>query len=196
MDVSKYQVYRDGLLRHRWSIMLTTSVVWLIFFWQHVTFGGNALLLARNLIFIFFLILIFFYDWERSEIPDQLIYPTFAVTVILQLILQPDWRSLIYGGTIGGLFFLTQFLLSRGAWLGGGDVKLGLVIGFMVGWPQLLFTLIVAYVTGSLVGLLLILGRKKTWRSELPFGTFLSVATTLTLFFGARVTDAYWRFVF
>jgi prepilin signal peptidase PulO-like enzyme (type II secretory pathway) len=93
---------------------------------------------------------------------------------------------------IGGLFFLAQLLISKGKWIGGGDVRLGLLIGAAFGrLDYLALTLMLAYMVGSVVGITLLLAKKKQWGSELPLGVFLAIASIISLLFGDSIITWY-----
>ena len=57
-----------------------------------------------------------------------------------------------------------------------GDVKMLAMIGAFLGWPLMLLTLLLASLTGSIVGLGLIITGRRTRTETLPFGTFLAAA--------------------
>ena len=101
------------------------------------------------------------------------------------------WQQLLISVIIGAGFFLLQFVISKGRWIGGGDIRLGLLMGVALGWPDILVALFIAYLAGAIIGIGLILIGKKKWGSEIPFGIFLSAATLVTLFFGNFILDWY-----
>jgi prepilin signal peptidase PulO-like enzyme (type II secretory pathway) len=98
---------------------------------------------------------------------------------------------LLFSGIIGGSFFLIQYLISQGKWIGGGDIRLGLLMGLALGWPNILVAIILAYFLGSLVAIYLILAKKKQWGSQLPLGVFLAPATIIVLFWGEKIINWY-----
>ena len=101
--------------------------------------------------------------------------------------------NLLFSGIIGGSFFLLQFLISGGKWIGGGDIRLGLLIGLALGWPGVLVAIFLAYLIGSVVGLALIISGRKQWSSQIPLGVFLSAATVITMFWGEKILAWYWQ---
>ena len=92
---------------------------------------------------------------------------------------------------IAGGFFLLQFVISKGKWIGGGDIRLGLFMGASLGFPEILIALFLAYILGSFIGIFLIIIGKKKMSSKLPFGTFLAPATLITLFCGDKILEWY-----
>jgi prepilin signal peptidase PulO-like enzyme (type II secretory pathway) len=85
------------------------------------------------------------------------------------------------------LFFFGLIWISRGKWIGGGDVKLGFLVGAIVGWPKILFVLFFAYLIGAIASLVLIALKKKTWKSQIPFGPFLVTGTLIVMFFSEQI---------
>ncbi|MBU0598595.1 prepilin peptidase, partial [Patescibacteria group bacterium] len=90
-----------------------------------------------------------------------------------------------------GGFFLLQFVVSKGKWIGGGDIRLGILMGMMLGYKVLLVGLFLSYVFGSIVGIGLIIGSKKKWKSQVPFGTFLSLGTFIAFILGDKIISFY-----
>ena len=92
---------------------------------------------------------------------------------------------------IAGGFFLLQFLVSKGKWIGGGDIRLGILMGLMLGWPNVLVALFLSYILGSIIGIILILSKKATMKSQIPFGTFLTASTFIALLWGEWILNKY-----
>jgi len=153
------------------------------------------LVLIRNFVFISALVLIFVYDLKYYLILDKITLPAAAFALLVNLLIGVSLYNLLLSAIIGGGFFLLQYLVSRGRWIGGGDIRLGALMGLMLGWPQILTALFLAYVIGAFVSLILVLVSKKKWSSQVPFGTFLSLATVGVLFFGPQIVDWYLKLV-
>lgn len=75
--------------------------------------------------------------------------------------------------------------------MGGGDIKLAAMIGAFWGWEKLLGALFLAFLFGSLVGIALILFKKKKRGEEIPFGPFLSLGGILFIFLGNEIVHLY-----
>jgi leader peptidase (prepilin peptidase)/N-methyltransferase len=139
------------------------------------------------------------YDLRWLLLPNRIVYPL-IVLVALAAVLN---ATIFDGGTayvrdtvlalgVAGGFFYALFELSRGKWIGGGDVKLGFLIGFLVSGPfQAFSVLFLASLLGTVViapGMAL---KKLTPKSHVPFGPFLIVATIIVKLFGAAMIAWY-----
>lgn len=161
----------------------------------HVFTYSNLLFFFRNSIFLSFLIVIFVYDLRWYYILDAVTLPAGIIASIANIALGIHWMSLLLGAIIGGGFFLIQFVISRGKWIGGGDIRLGVVMGLMLGAKFVLIALFVAYVTGALVSIFFILFGYKSFSSRIPFGTFLAFGTLTALLYGEWLFLQYAAFI-
>ena len=82
------------------------------------------------------------------------------------------------------LFFGGLVAITKGKGMGIGDVKLSAPLGFIFGWPDILFLTAFAFISGAAVGLWYISTGKKTMKSALPFGPFLALGAFFVFFLG------------
>ena len=162
----------------------------LILVWFYQAFGLSQLFFLYA-IFAFFLVVIFTYDLRYYLIADEVTIPAMVIALVGNIFLGADPWSLLTGAVIGGGFFSVQYLVSSGRWIGGGDIRLGALMGLMLGWQATIIALFIGYVAGAVVGLTLIAIGKKKLGSQLPFGTFLSGATLIALVYGQNMYDWY-----
>lgn len=170
---------------------LVEAVTATVFVLLAVWFWADPLRLTIYALYSSMLIVIFVYDLKYYLIPDIVSIPAVIVGIIGSLLLHVSWQSIVIGITIGGGLFLVQFILSRGKWVGGGDIRLGAAMGAMLGWPMIGVALFGAYVLGACVAIPMLVARRKGMKDALPFGTFLSVATVLTLLIGQPILHWY-----
>lgn len=137
------------------------------------------------------LLIIFVLDLRYSIIPDSVSLPLLVVGALSIWTVGLPWTDMLIGVAVGAGFFLLQWVVSKGKWIGDGDIRLGAAMGALLGWKLLLVALFLAYVVGALVGVVLLARRKKTMDSKIPFGTFLAAATLVCLFWGQQVVDWY-----
>ncbi|MDD5031951.1 MAG: prepilin peptidase [Patescibacteria group bacterium] len=150
------------------------------------------ILTLRDWFIVAVMTVIFIYDLRWYLILDKITLPACLIVFILNLALGISWLNLVISAAIGGGFFLIQFLVSRGKWIGGGDIRLGLLMGFSLGDPsRLILAILLAYFIGSVIGLGLIISKRKRWNSEVPFGVFLASATIFTVFWGEKIINWY-----
>jgi len=137
-------------------------------------------------IFASILLVLFVFDTRWYILPDQITIPAIAIALVFNLFLGLDWRWLLGSMVLGAAWFGLQYVISRGTWVGEGDIRFGALVGAMVAsWQGLVVTFFVSYVGGSIVAIILLLLHKKGWKSQLPMGAFLAVATVIALLWGS-----------
>lgn len=155
-------------------------------------------LFIRNLFFIGVLLCVFVSDLRWYIIHDGVIavgsigaiaFHSIIGTVLPISLLWPLWINLGAAALIGAVFFAGQYVLSKGKWIGSGDIMLGIMMGFMLGFPGILIALFISYMMGSVVALWLLAARKKKMKSEVPLGTFLTAGTAIMILWGPWITD-------
>ena len=77
--------------------------------------------------------------------------------------------------------------------MGGGDIKLLAMIGAMIGWKGVLFTVFVASAVGSISGVLLMPRQKEGLKLAVPFGPFLSIGAISYVFLGTALIRWYFN---
>ena len=140
--------------------------------------------------FIAALIVIAFIDRENFLIPNIVNLVLLGLGTFFHFFFRPiGWANpfLTFLGT--GLFFLFLQLLFRGG-LGGGDVKLAAVLGLWLGWPLTVFAIFLGSLLGSIIGISLIILKKRKRKDPLPYGPFLVISTLIILLLG----DLIWYF--
>lgn len=154
-----------------------------------------ALLLIQKITFVDFVYLnlvllallgIFFSDIEYGIIPDELVI-FFAGITLLYLFLFDTFSVINHFLSAIFLFlaFLFLFLITKKRGMGFGDVKLSFAIGLFLGFPLVLVSVYLAFLTGAAVSLILIAwGKKKLKRDTIPFGPFLTLSCIISYFLG------------
>lgn len=103
---------------------------------------------------------------------------------------EPLYMGVLMGLLIGG-FFWGLIIITRGKGMGGGDVKLGALMGLGLGFPGALLSLMLAFLSGAIFSVGLILMGKKRFGQTIPFGPFLVLGSLVTLFWGNQIMDWY-----
>ena len=170
-------------------VELATGLLFLLIFNQFSIL--NPITLAYYLLIICFLLVIFVYDLKHYLIPDKIIYSAIIITLLNFWVLRAQIYNPFLAAFLASGFFLSLVLISKGKWLGLGDVKLAVLMGLVLGWPNILLSLFLAFMSGAMVGLGLIIAGKKSIKSQIPFGPFLSGATILMIIFGQYLTNSF-----
>lgn len=148
--------------------------------------------LIKDLIIISLLLTIFVYDFLYMEIWDRTTtFPAIGLFFLSVLFRWNTWQTMLIGASIGAGFFFLQYVVSKGRWIGGGDIRLGFFMGVVLGYPRVILALFLSYIIGAAVSLVLIAMKKKQLASETPFGTYLAIGTLVTLFLGNGIIDWY-----
>lgn len=178
-------------------VELLTGFLFLLIF---VVFGGIREI--RVVGFYFFIvssfIAIFFIDLKEGIIPDKIIYPAILISLVF-LIFQ--YHNILISHLLSAfgacLFFFFLLVATRGRGMGFGDVKLVFLMGLLLGFPKIIVALYVAFLTGAILGIILVLCRvKKLGGGTLPFGPFLVLGTLGSLFWGDFLVRYTFSFLF
>lgn len=108
------------------------------------------------------------------------------------IIAQPLGEGIIAGICLG-LFFLALIIVTRGKGMGGGDLKLSIFLGLVLGLLPSLSAMMIAFILGSIFGVSLILIGKKSFGQTIPFGPFISIGGIITILWGSQIVDWYLR---
>lgn len=188
---------RKKIPLHYTVVEFGTALTLVIIFHYHVNnLGGKDLFsewhVLRDVFFLTILIITFVYDYLYGEVLIRMTAMGILIGFLVNLIpLHHSASSMLIGMALAAGFFLLQYLVSRGRWIGGGDIWIGAMIGVWLGWPQVLVALFLAYILGAITGIILLILKKKEMSSTLPFGIFLSVATFITIYFGDAIARWY-----
>lgn len=154
----------------------------------------DVLDIAFQLVFVCFLIVIFVYDLKHYLILDKVLVPGIILAVVYSLLTGRLLPSVTSALLLSG-FFLLLFLVSRGRWIGAGDIKLGLFLGSIAPFPETIALFFIAYLSGAIFSLGLLASGKKNMADRLPFGTFLAFATFCVMLWGEQLTTWYLKLI-
>ncbi len=150
------------------------------------------------LVFLVGFMALIMYDLRWMLLPDRIVKPLQVLAVVFvmvaAIISKNPWQ-IIQGALIGvvcsaGLFY-GLYQLSNGKWIGGGDIKLAVILGMLLGGPaNTLLMIFVASAMGSVMSIPFILLKRVNQNTRIPFGPFLIIATVIVYLFGADLL--YW----
>ena len=156
---------------------------------------GLGLQLGIVLVYVSLLITIFVIDLETWLVLNRLTYPGMALALALSF-LWPFTASgegpvgSLAGGAVGLGAMAAPYLLSRGG-MGMGDVKLGVLVGLMTGYPLVFVAILGSFVAGGVVAIILLAFRMKGRKDALPFAPFLTTLALVTLLWGEQIWEWY-----
>jgi leader peptidase (prepilin peptidase)/N-methyltransferase len=140
-------------------------------------------------------------DWRHKIIPDELNYGGLLLGLGLSLVGgAAGFVQALLGAAVGWtLLWLVRVI---GGWLlkqeamGWGDIKMMAMVGAFVGWKNVLLTVFVGALAGSVVYVPLLLGDLRSMRRrEIPFGVFLAIGAAITFVSGDSIISWYQQFL-
>ena len=168
-----------------------TAVMFALGWW----YCGPGPLLASRLLFGCGLIVLFAIDLEHHLLPNAITLPGIVLGFAFSFITEPGWFASLAGILLGGglLYLVAEayYRIRHEEGLGMGDVKMLAMIGAFVGWKLTLVTLMMASLSGSAIGLTLIVVRRGSLKYALPFGTFLALGAAVAATAGTSLLDWY-----
>ena len=153
---------------------------------------GDALIdLVVACVFLSALVAIAGIDLERQIIPDRITLPGIAVGFVSSFLgTRVSWLDSLLGIVLGGGILFAVIVLSGGG-MGGGDMKLGAMMGAFLGYKLALLALFVAVILGGAVALALLSMGVRKRKDPIPFGPFLAIAAALAMLWGEAVLRWY-----
>ena len=168
-------------------------------FWPlPLTGDWHAIVFASWLVAVVGLVALMVYDIKWMLVPNRIVYPLATITAVLMattfLLGRPvaDLGQIAFAILIGGGLFWLVYQISAGKWIGYGDVRLGLYLGLLVARPNLAFlTLFFASILGTLTTAPLLLSKKISKTTRIPFGPFLVAGAFIAMLWGQQLIDWY-----
>jgi leader peptidase (prepilin peptidase) / N-methyltransferase len=171
--------------------------------------SASVVSLLSGLVFVAVLVVVVVYDLRHLIIPDELVFWLTGIALVqagYELVRSADplrFMSDLGVALLGSLFFYLLWSVSKGRWIGFGDVKLAVPLGLMLGAAGVFSMIVLAFWVGAIVGILLLtvqwlavkrgqpylrLGRRTlTMKSALPFAPFLITGFLLVWLFEVNV---------
>ena len=184
-------------------VEVLTGLLFALFYlgWPFSLSGLHLIWFLYGLVYIVFFVALAVYDAKWFLLPDRVVFPLTALAasqvVVTSVWLHSwaaMWQPLAGAAIISGLFWAI-FQVSRGEWIGGGDVKLAVALGLIAGTPlRALLVIFVASLLGTLISLPgLFKGAKDGWTRHVPFGPYLLAGCFLVILYADRLIDWYER---
>lgn len=148
------------------------------------------------------LLIIFFSDLTSYIIPDYAVGSLLGIALLYRIGLTlagimrwDDFIWILGGMLLNGVFFFLLWLVTKGKGMGFGDVKFAFPMGLLLGWPQVIVGVFIAFILGSVVGVGLLVSGKKQLKQPIPFGPFLIAGTLIALVYGEQLLHWYLQMI-
>ncbi len=165
-----------------WQYPIVEVVTGSLFVLAYLSFGLSLrMVLADGILWLLWGS--FLSDLKYMELYEILTIPAIVLSALYQFLYGGGtFLTNIAGIAFGGLFFFLQYFFTKGKGLGDGDIRLGLQMGALLGWPLVLVSIMLAYVGGSIISLILMGLKRISRKSMVPLGVFLIPATVVVFF--------------
>lgn len=187
-----------------WQYPLVEAVTTLLFivsyaWWPATLHGYQIALFILWLILLVGLIALAVYDLKWMLLPNRIIRPLLFIALVMALVTVigstghlKALLNVFLAVLIGGGIFYVLFQVSKGKWIGGGDVRLGLVLGLVMSTPgKSILLIFLASVIGTAFSLPLLATNKLKRNSVIPFGPFLIIAAVIVELLGHFILSWY-----
>lgn len=178
-------------------VELTTGVLFVLGSASYLNFldWGLTLVLFSGLLVIFFI------DLEHQIIPDEVLIPLTVLLLISKtlnslFIIHNSFLSFLIPAIGAFTFLFLIYIVTKGRGMGFGDVKFAFLMGLVLSWPKIVIAFYFAFLTGALIGVILILGKKAKFGQKVAFGPFLVFSTLVAFLWGERILKLVTGFLF
>ncbi|WP_284139893.1 A24 family peptidase [Virgibacillus sp. LDC-1] len=162
------------------------------FSYQHI--GFNLELLSA-LLLVSLLIIVLVSDLQYMLIPNSILFYFLLLFIFLQMQIThiSIWNNIL-GGITGFAIIAVIILLSQGG-MGGGDMKLFGLLGFILGIKKVLFALFLSSINGAIIGTGYLLLAKIELKEPIPFSPFIVIGTMISFYYGDMFLNWYGSFL-
>jgi len=168
-----------------------TGAVFTLSYFLNLDFSG---ILIYFVVSCFFIIL-FICDATEYMIPDKIAIPAIVCVGLIRFLETKDILNIVIAGVAGAVWFLVQFFISNGRWVGGGDIRIGVLMGVLTGFPMVFLALFLSYIFGAVIALYLMIFEGKNLKSKLPFATILLPCAFITWLWGDFIWSWYFNLI-
>ena len=155
---------------------------------------GLSFISAMHSILIILLIIISFIDLKHKIIPDGLNLVGIVIGVALIIYEKASVSDSLIGLAAGaGIFSIIAITTNA---MGGGDIKLMAVLGFIFGVKGVLFITLFSFVSGAVISAILLSLKVKNRKDEISFGPFISFSAVLYIIYGSEIINWYLKTLF
>lgn len=170
-------------------VEITVGLLFLIYDSRFMIQESNIISLILGMIIIVFLVFSAAFDLKYMILPDFSTVILIGCSVVLILVGAIHESPLHLGlAAIGASGFLGILnLITKGKGMGLGDVKLAIFMGLFLGGEKTILAFYIAFITGAVVSLVLMIFKKASKKSLIAFGPFLILGTFVSWFIGDNI---------
>lgn len=170
-------------------VELSTGLIFLLFF---AKFGVSAASLFYAIVAAILMVVVVI-DIRSQMVPEQFVWAALIISIL------GGWyfgqhvgiARMIYGIVIGGLPLAVLSIGSKEKWMGRGDIKIGMILGALTGYPVAIFSLMLSFVVGAIVGVVYMKIARKDSNTTVPFAPFLVFAAIVGVLWGEGLVNWY-----
>lgn len=181
------------------AMELVTAASFVAVYHAWLMTAAQPYLLPLWLIAVVMFVILFAYDFKWYILPDAVVFPLIALSAVLlgiKLLQSADPSSIALSTGVSvvilsGIYFVLWFV-SKGRWIGFGDVKLGLALGLLLAdWRLAFIALFLANLIGTLIVIPGLITKKMSRGTHVPFGPLLIAGFALVLVVGQSILSVY-----
>lgn len=174
-------------------VELSMGAIWAALF----VVEGFSLTFAFHALYAAFLMLVLVNDWKHRDIYVTVIAAGSLVAIVGSLLVPgASLLGSLLGAGVAGAFFALAYLLARLIFprvqepLGFGDILLALLMGLILGWPNVVGALLVGPLLAGAATVLLLVSRRRKLGDFIPYGVALCAASILFLIYPGPLAEA------
>ena len=170
-------------------IELTNAVLYVLVFLKY----QYSLDTIKFMVLVSFLIVIGVIDLKTKFVYNSTMILMGIVAVIFLITDYAKLKSFpmdnILGGILGLVIIGLIVFITRG--MGEGDIEIAAISGLFLGLKGEVFMLFFAVILGGIVGAIILIVKRKSGKTEMPFGPFLATAAIIAIFYGNFIINEY-----
>lgn len=136
------------------------------------------------------LIALTFIDLEFRILPNKIVFFGMVLGLLLSQFIGIGFKGSFFGLLVGGGTLLALYLISRGG-MGEGDIKMMAMVGIYLGLPLTLLALFISFFIGGIFGGFLLITKKASRKTPIPFGPILALGTYISVIKGYKILSWY-----
>lgn len=165
-------------------IELLVGVLFLTLYYVY----GISFELLKFMVLISFIVVIGIIDLETTDVYFKTTLSGSIAGIILLIagnLLGHGIWEFIYGALLGGGLISLIVIITRG--MGWGDVEICFLCGLFLGFKMTILMIFISFILGGIIGVMLMLLKKKSHKDYIPFGPIISLAALICIYFGEKI---------